>query len=92
MVCLTFFLNLQMIENSLEMLESEFAGDRQSAIILMTLLNASETLEEVAYLAQTDEDVKVRQLAKEMLMSQKEGDRMHTQLTLNSHGFQGLLA
>jgi hypothetical protein len=73
------------------MLESDNVSDRQSSILL-TLLNASETLQEVAYLAQTDSDLRVRELAKEMLMSEKDGDRMHTQLTLSSHGFQGLLA
>jgi len=74
------------------MLESESSSDRHSGIVLLTLINAEETVGEVAYLAQTDLDTKVREAAKQMLMSQKEGDRMHTQLTLNSHGFQGLLA
>ncbi|ODM97155.1 Protein FAM65B [Orchesella cincta] len=80
------------IQNCVEMLESDAPVDRHSSVILLTMLNSTETLDAIAYLAQTDPDSHVREVAKQMLLRQKEGDRMHQQLTLSTNGFQGLLA
>lgn len=74
------------------MLESDAPVDRHSSVILLTMLNSTETLDAIAYLTQTDPDSHVHEVAKQMLLRQKEGDRMHQQLTLSTHGFQGLLS
>lgn len=83
---------MQIIQNCVEMLESDAPVDRHSSVILLSMLNSTETVDAVAYLAQTDPDAHVREVAKQMLLRQKEGDKMHQQLTLSTNGFQGLLA
>jgi len=95
----------EVLQNCVDILESEQAPDRRSALELLNLIlqeeeeghNYSsngwgEVMEKVAYLAQTDKDTRVKEFAKRMLLSHKEGGRILAQLTLNSHGFQGLMA
>jgi len=96
----------EVLQNCVDILESEQSPDRRSALELLNLIlqeedeegnnfNSNgwgEVMEKVAYLAQTDSDARVKEFAKRMLLSHKEGERILAQLTLNSHGFQGLMA
>ncbi|XP_035710135.1 rho family-interacting cell polarization regulator 1 isoform X4 [Folsomia candida] len=83
----------EILENCLELLEWEEAAHRLASLSVLELIRGwEEVMEEVAYLAQTDADLRVRDAAKRFLLKGKEGGRMHEQLTLSSNGFQGLLA
>lgn len=93
---------LQLVSNCLELLEEEESSARGAALSVLDLImgegeeedsvEEGMVLEGVAYLAQTDPDPGVREGARRILSRNTAGGRLHAQLTLNSNGFQGLLA
>ncbi|CAG7826746.1 unnamed protein product, partial [Allacma fusca] len=80
---------LDLITTAEEMLESDWNLDRESACLLLSVLEVTNAIEQLAYLTQSDPTPQVRNRAKESLLSLGQ-DRILEQLTLSTHGFQGL--
>jgi len=77
------------VDVGLEYLESSSVVEREACCVVLGLLGARESTEELAFAAQTDKSPVVRRAAKEALILLGE-EGHHHQLTLSTHGFQGL--
>ncbi|XP_023235135.1 rho family-interacting cell polarization regulator 2-like [Centruroides sculpturatus] len=75
----------------LEGLEREHDAIRQSSCAALSVLEATEYMEQLVYLTYADENFRVRQQARDALLSfGEEGRKAYEESQLFTHGFQGL--
>lgn len=75
----------------MEGLESDSSLVRQSSCLVLMLLNARETMDQLLYISYADTSQEVREQAKNTLFSCGDsGRRLYESSQLFAHGFQGL--
>ncbi|XP_067121449.1 rho family-interacting cell polarization regulator 2-like isoform X2 [Centruroides vittatus] len=81
----------EMLTVFLEGLEKEHDAIRQSSCAALSVLEATEYMEQLVYLTYADENFRVRQQARDALLSfGEEGRKAYEESQLFTHGFQGL--
>lgn len=84
-------LRQEMLTVFLEGLEKEHDAIRQSSCAALSVLEATEYIEQLVYLTYADENFRVRQQARDALLSfGDEGKKAYEESQLFMHGFQGL--
>ncbi|XP_064601476.1 rho family-interacting cell polarization regulator 1-like isoform X2 [Liolophura sinensis] len=74
-----------------EFLEDKDVQARAGACVALSLLRASESINQLVYLCQTDSSLTVRARAKDALYSLgEEGKKAYGEAQLGTHGFQGI--
>ena len=79
------------MEHFLEGLAADSSLIRQAACIVLMLLSASETMDQLLYISYADTNAGVREQAKHTLFSLGDsGRKLYESSQLFAHGFQGL--
>ncbi|XP_013409002.1 rho family-interacting cell polarization regulator 1 isoform X2 [Lingula anatina] len=81
----------QVMKVFIEALEDHNADIRCGACVALSALRASETIEQLVYVCETDTSIVVKKSAKEAVFSFGEaGRRAYEAASLHTHGFQGI--